>query len=286
MKTDRTVARTARYCVLLSLLVSTAGWSVPASATEGDVFAEGIEYRPTTYGSEKYPHPSKCGTPLDIVLRKGTQLYAPENGKIEKQPESWYRKGKNKGGWGYNIYWIGDSGEKLFLAHLEERVTNKTVKAGDPIGKIGDSGGPWGPNGSYGQVPHLHIERCGDEQLELSGRKIGAGNTYTSKGPVKLFFHIEESDGSHSVKIEWYPADKSCVDAYMRMYNNTCDARPAEEICKEAQEGLSGFSWKYLLGDWEKIFLGHEEIKKYVERVGSCSIDKHVDKPDTTCFQF
>ncbi|WPD24525.1 MAG: CHAP domain-containing protein [Candidatus Electrothrix scaldis] len=104
--------------------------------------------------------------------------------------------------------------------------------------------------------------------------------------PYPKFFHIEESGGSTSVKIEWYPADKSCVDASIRFYNDTCDTRPAEEICKEAQIGLSGFFWKYLSGDWTNIFLGHSDIEKYVERVGSCNIDKHADKPDVTCYDF
>ena len=180
MKKVRCIARTT------SLIALATGYALPAMATQGDLFAKGVGY-----WTADYQHPKSsiyCGTPettIDINIGQGDddeghQLYAPEDGTIIKAKALPYEPR----GWGKNIYWISNSGEKLFLAHLQEIGTLGPVKAGDKIGKIGKTGGPWG---SLGWNAHLHIERC-NGQLQLSGTKIKAGTPaskpYISKGPV------------------------------------------------------------------------------------------------------
>jgi hypothetical protein len=165
---------------LPAIFVLTAGWVIPATATEGDIFEKGVKYWTTTYQG----HPSRCGTPIDINIGSGYDdngipLYAPENGTIESALAY-----SAPYGWGNNIYYISNSGEKLFLAHLQHPGKLGSVKAGDKIGEIGNTGCKWKvPPGYDPCSPHLHIERC-NGQLQLSGTKIKAGNTYTSKGPV------------------------------------------------------------------------------------------------------
>ncbi|WP_417908944.1 peptidoglycan DD-metalloendopeptidase family protein [Candidatus Electronema sp. PJ] len=183
------MSKRRRVANATSLLVLAVGWSIPAMATEGDVFAKGTKYNVATYDKTNplgggVNHPSKYKhsylMPVDINIGSGdkdagTILYAPEDGTVTKIYN-------NTNAWGYAIEWSNKSGsEKLFLAHLQEITKEGDVDAGDEIGKLGGTGG-WSP--------HLHIESS-KGWLELSGKKIhpplnppGNGDLYISKGPL------------------------------------------------------------------------------------------------------
>ena len=174
------MGKVKRLAKTTGLLVLATGYALPAMATEGDIFAKGVDYWTADYQHSK--RSTHCGTAFDINVGsddEGHQLYAPEDGTIAKA----LNPSLGSGGWGYTIYWISNSGEKLFFAHLQEPGKIGPVKAGDKIGKIGHTGAPWFAAGKLWYSAHLHIEQC-NGQLELSGKKIRANNTYRSKGPV------------------------------------------------------------------------------------------------------
>lgn len=92
MKKVRCIARTT------SLIALAAGYALPAMATQGDLFAKGVEYWTADYNHP--PRSIHCGTPVDINIGsydEGHQLYAPEDGTIAKA----LNPSLGSGGWGY-----------------------------------------------------------------------------------------------------------------------------------------------------------------------------------------
>ncbi|TRX36204.1 M23 family metallopeptidase [Flavobacterium sp. ZT3R18] len=86
---------------------------------------------------------------LDLYAPVGTTIYAAIDGEIT------YSEDPN--GYGYRTFLEGNyNGEKYFLmyCHLSEYVTGE-VKAGDPIGKTGQSGNA---SGQAAKMNHLHFE--------------------------------------------------------------------------------------------------------------------------------
>lgn len=269
MQTTRRIARTIRL-VLPSLLL-TACWSVPATATKGDFFAKGTGYDTLTYGG----HWAKCdGKPIDINVKQapndeleivpvkndeGIPLYAPEDGWVEEYAA-------NDPLFGKNIYWISDSGEKLFLAHLKQIDKTGRVYGGQKIGELGKSGSPWPlPDGRYSSSPHLHIERCGGD-LVLSGKIVeatdeqGEKGLFTSIGQIKKHFYVSEpgrlffNEGEYG--IGWWPPDVPCVKATEWVENRQNLVGVDKTICDKAFNILA---WRYWRRDrtydgWHKIF--------------------------------
>lgn len=259
----RSLVRTARHCILLSLLISAVGWSGWVRATEGDIFARGVEYNTVTYS----PHPSMCGTPVDINIQgtsgngdEGTSLFAPDDGKIEAV--------ESTTGWGNYIYWISDSGEKLFLAHLKQINKTGRVYGGEKIGELGNSGCPWNvPEGADPCSSHLHIERCDcGRKLELSGKTITATTKqsvscpYKSKGQIKRFFYVMEPARKFFPEkdygIGWWPSDVPCVDATEWTRDRMSLLNTDNSICQEAFDVLADRYWSRdgTYDNWHKIF--------------------------------
>lgn len=212
-----TFQKQKRICWFL-VFGSIVSWSTLARSTEGDVFAVDVKYVTATYSG----HPAKCGIPIDINIAntgcnedEGTDLYAPESGFIEELPFS------EPEGWGHNIYWTSDNGEKLFLAHLQSITRTGYVSAGDEIGKLGKSGGPWGAS----HCAHLHIERC-DEELELSGQPIVAADVYTSLGPVPVIgvegkvYCTDFDNGSYAARLSFGRNGEMTYDGPCGDHNN------------------------------------------------------------------
>lgn len=243
--------KNVRYVILPVLLTLVVSWSFPACATEGDVFARGVKYNTVTYS----PHPSKCGTPLDINIQgtsgsgdEGTPLFAPEDGKIEAI--------ESTTAWGNYIYWTSDSGEKLFLAHLKQIDRTGRVYGGEKIGELGRTGGPWG---EWGWNAHLHIERCGGK-LALSGEKLTASKIYTSKGQIKKFFYVWEParrfSNEEDYGIGWWPSDVPCVEAKEWTEDKKSILNTDNSICREAFNILAERSWYWdgTYDYWDKVF--------------------------------
>lgn len=86
---------------------------------------------------------------LDLYAPVGTPIYASIDGTITYQ--------EDPTGYGHRIFLEGNyKGQKYFLmyCHLSEYVTGE-VKAGDPIGKTGQTGNA---NGQAAKMAHLHFE--------------------------------------------------------------------------------------------------------------------------------
>lgn len=86
---------------------------------------------------------------LDLYAPVGTPIYASIPGTITYQ--------EDPGGYGHRIFLEGNyKGQKYFLmyCHLSEYVTGD-VKAGDPIGKTGQTGNA---SGQAAKMAHLHFE--------------------------------------------------------------------------------------------------------------------------------
>jgi hypothetical protein len=171
--------------ILPGIIALLAGIPVSAMATDGDILAAGTEYRASTYGPPKYdPHPvysAVGGTPVDLNVGKDNwsdyklPIHAPEDGSVSIATHD---NGLGTG-WGNSITWTNGK-ETLYLAHLYNFGKTGTVKAGEVIGYVGNTGNS--------TAPHLHIQSS-KGTLILSGNKIIPGNypsykKYTSKGPI------------------------------------------------------------------------------------------------------
>ncbi len=201
------------------------------------------------------------GFPIDINFIDDYKkpLFAPEDGRIEKYPQP------RNSYFGENIYWIGDSGEKLFLAHLDKIEKEGRVYGGEKIGEIGNSGCPWPIDPKYDNCsPQLHIERCG-EQLVLSGKTVeatekqGGAGTYTSIGQIKKFLYVWEPARNRFEKdygIGWLPSDVSCIEAKEWTEDKMSILNTDKSICKKAFSILANRYWLWdgTYDGWHKIF--------------------------------
>ncbi|WP_429843565.1 stalk domain-containing protein [Brevibacillus sp. FIR094] len=113
----------------------------------GDSFGSDREWTESNSGSVR----SHEG--IDIMAPKGTPIYSVSNGTINKVGWNTY------GGWRVNI--TDENGQyRMYYAHLQAYApglhVGKTIKAGQLIGFVGDTG--YGGTGTVGMFePHLHF---------------------------------------------------------------------------------------------------------------------------------
>ncbi|MGK5510537.1 stalk domain-containing protein [Brevibacillus formosus] len=113
----------------------------------GDSFGSDREWTETNTGSIR----SHEG--IDIMAPKGTPIYSVSDGTINKVGWNTY------GGWRVNI--TDENGQyRMYYAHLQAYApglhVGKTIKAGQLIGFVGDTG--YGGTGTVGMFePHLHF---------------------------------------------------------------------------------------------------------------------------------
>ncbi|UIO40394.1 peptidoglycan DD-metalloendopeptidase family protein [Brevibacillus brevis] len=113
----------------------------------GDSFGSDREWTETNSGSVR----SHEG--IDIMAPKGTPIYSVSDGTINKVGWNTY------GGWRVNI--TDENGQyRMYYAHLQAYTpglyVGKTIKAGQLIGFVGDTG--YGGTGTVGMFePHLHF---------------------------------------------------------------------------------------------------------------------------------
>ncbi|NQF14313.1 peptidoglycan DD-metalloendopeptidase family protein [Brevibacillus sp. HB1.3] len=113
----------------------------------GDSFGSDREWTETNSGSVR----SHEG--IDIMAPKGTPIYSVSDGTINKVGWNTY------GGWRVNI--TDENGHyRMYYAHLQAYTpglyVGKTIKAGQLIGFVGDTG--YGGTGTVGMFePHLHF---------------------------------------------------------------------------------------------------------------------------------
>lgn len=166
-----------RLLLAILAVAATVGSTAPAAAVDADVFRRGVRWCASTYAG--HGTLEGFGAPLDINYPNGgndhrAPLFAPGNGRVRIHSRGW------GGGWGNSIIWrSADGREEIHLAHLDVFGERGRVKAGDLIGRVGNTGSS---NGS-----HLHTSRrVGDRpaRLRLMGRVIRAGRCYTSTGPL------------------------------------------------------------------------------------------------------
>jgi murein DD-endopeptidase MepM/ murein hydrolase activator NlpD len=100
---------------------------------------------------------------LDIANKLNTPIYAAAGGTITKSQDGW--------NYGYGKYVVIDHGNDIetLYAHLNVRKVKvgDTVKTGEIIGLMGNSGRVFGPTGI-----HLHLE------LRVRGRKVNPANYF------------------------------------------------------------------------------------------------------------
>lgn len=105
------------------------------------------------------PHPMRFHAGADIVAGRGTVVYAPRAGVVERVTDGRLPAAGNPfGGYGNAVVLRHDSEGPLwsFYAHLDRALVTagETVTAGTPIGLVGNS-----TNGKFrGMGCHLHFE--------------------------------------------------------------------------------------------------------------------------------
>lgn len=148
--------------------------SLPASAAEGDVFPKGKEWCATTHPN--HGTPEGFGPALDMGSPSDYRwpILAPEDGRVRV----FSRVGED--GWGNSVLWISEDGrERIHMAHLDTIEATGPVRAGDMIGRVGDTG--------QSTTPHLHASRRFGGRpapLVLGGRLLQAGDCRVSQGPA------------------------------------------------------------------------------------------------------
>jgi murein DD-endopeptidase MepM/ murein hydrolase activator NlpD len=165
----------SRYWLFLVLLgFAPALASLPASAAEGDVFPRGKQWCATTHPN--HGTPQGFGPALDMGSPTDYRwpILAPEDGRVRV----FSRVGED--GWGNSVMWISQDGkERIHLAHLDSIGATGPVRAGDMIGRVGDTG--------QSTTPHLHSSRRyrgRPAPLVLGGRLLSAGDCLVSRGPA------------------------------------------------------------------------------------------------------
>jgi murein DD-endopeptidase MepM/ murein hydrolase activator NlpD len=167
-------AKPSLWLLLVLLGVAPGLSSVPASAAEGDVFPRGKEWCATTHPN--HGTPEGFGPALDMGSPSDYRwpVLAPEDGRVRV----FSRVGED--GWGNSVLWISSDGqERIHMAHLDSIEATGEVRAGDMIGRVGDTG--------YSTTPHLHASRrfAGrPAPLLLGGRLLQAGDCRVSRGPA------------------------------------------------------------------------------------------------------
>jgi Ca2+-binding RTX toxin-like protein len=165
----------ARRTVLLVVAAVVAG-TVPAAATDGDLYGAGTGYCASTY-SPGHDTPPGFGPPLDLNAAggdAGRPVLAPADGRV--------RIFSRSGIYGLSVVWRSIDGvELIHVAHLQRITATGEVRAGQQIGLAGSTGHAFGEG-------HLHIaRRLGSRPapMELSGAPLRAGGCYVSRGPIR-----------------------------------------------------------------------------------------------------
>ncbi|HEV3475433.1 MAG TPA: peptidoglycan DD-metalloendopeptidase family protein, partial [Actinomycetota bacterium] len=169
---SRAVVRTG--LVLIATVISAS--ADPAAATDGDVYAEGTRYCATTY-SPGHDTPKGFGPPIDLNAAGGDlgrPVRAPTAGTVSVFSRA--------GIYGLSVVWRSADGmERLHVAHLSRIVARGEVRAGQLIGRGGNTGHSVGEG-------HLHMARqVGGRPapMILSGTSIRPDRCYTSAGPIR-----------------------------------------------------------------------------------------------------
>jgi hypothetical protein len=167
-------ALTSAGALALSLWTATA--PIPAEATDGDIYAEGTRYCATTY-SPGHDTPKRFGPPIDLNASGGDfgrPVRAPTAGTVTVF--------SRRGIYGLSVVWrSADRVEALHVAHLSRIVARGEVRAGQLIGRAGNTGHSFGEG-------HLHMARQVGRRpapMVLSGVDVRAGACYTSAGPIR-----------------------------------------------------------------------------------------------------
>lgn len=161
----------SRRMAVAALLVLAC--STPAQAAEGDIFTKETPWCASTHpGHGTLPG---FGPALDLNGNGREDyrwpVYAPGDGRI--------RVYSSDGPWGNSVIWSSaDARERIHLAHLDSFGKTGRVRAGDLIGRVGNTGV------SDGSHVHASARRGGrPADVELGGRDIRAGRCYVSRGP-------------------------------------------------------------------------------------------------------
>jgi murein DD-endopeptidase MepM/ murein hydrolase activator NlpD len=126
----------------------------------------------------------------DLFAKRGTPVRAMVNGTVDTA--AW----DDTGGW--YVYMVGDSDTKslhYYMAHLAEKPlvnAGQRVKAGQTIGKVGDTGN------AKGTGPHLHIG-IGTSIKSGTGAEGGAGVPWPGNNCNKYLQRILDTLGSGAV---------------------------------------------------------------------------------------
>lgn len=104
------------------------------------------------FGLTRAKFGNKVHTGIDIANRSGTPIYAPADGLIIEATDRY----KNGTKWGKVVVIETSGGVQTIFAHLKNYVVTagQTVKAGDQIAQLGNTGKSTGP--------HVHIETLVD----------------------------------------------------------------------------------------------------------------------------
>jgi Ca2+-binding RTX toxin-like protein len=147
---------------------------LPARTTEGNIFADGIRWCASTHPD--HGTIAGFGPALDLNGSGADDyrwpLYAPEDGRVRIYSTS--------GPWGNSVVWTSaHRDERIHLAHLDSVEKTGSVRAGDRIGRVGNTGS------SDGSHVHTSAQRGGRSAgIVLGGRAIHAGDCNTSRGPA------------------------------------------------------------------------------------------------------
>jgi len=106
------------------------------------------------YGLARKQFDGKVHTGIDIANKSGTPIYAPLDARVIEATDIY----KNSAIWGKVVVIETKSGVQTVFAHLKNYnvITGQTVKAGEQIAQIGNTGASTGP--------HVHIETHIDGQ--------------------------------------------------------------------------------------------------------------------------
>lgn len=101
-----------------------------------------------TYSGQKLTHDTD-GLPgypaVDLFAKPGTPFLAPEDGRVVRLSG---RGGTSGNVYGWSVYFLGKSGRKYFITHLNKQRARGRLAAGDVIGTVS----PWD-----GGATHAHV---------------------------------------------------------------------------------------------------------------------------------
>jgi murein DD-endopeptidase MepM/ murein hydrolase activator NlpD len=140
-----------------------------AATCEGSSLAPPLD-GPINWGSPYGPRASGFHYGSDIPVPIGTPVKAMADGVIDNVAYNYKPPtvpGKRGQGWGHYVVIRHTDGSKTLYAHFDARsplAVGQPVRAGDTIGRSGNSGGSSGP--------HLHIEYAPNGQIYKRGDKV------------------------------------------------------------------------------------------------------------------